>query len=82
MERNTVVELMRVKKKEYYKDMIDKGNSTIIWKMLKEITRDESNGNREDKNVDFGNLDGTTRIQYSTDKFNLFYVQNIDNIIL
>ncbi|XP_070154026.1 uncharacterized protein [Polyergus mexicanus] len=43
IERNTVVKLIKTKKKEYYENMIDlnKENPTSMWKTLKEIIRGE-----------------------------------------
>jgi len=40
-ERNTVVKLIRVMKKNYYEEMIDrnKGNLTAMWKTLKEMNQ-------------------------------------------
>jgi len=41
-ERTAVVKLIREKKKEYCENMIDnKKSPTIMWKILKEIIRDE-----------------------------------------
>jgi len=46
-ERNTIVKLIKVKKKKYYENMIDrsKGNPTAMWKTLKKIIRSESSSN-------------------------------------
>jgi len=48
LERNAVIKLFILKKKEYYENMIDlnKDNSTSIWKTLKEMIKGEPTGNR------------------------------------
>jgi len=58
-ERNTVVKLIKVNKKEYYENMIDrtKGNPTAIWKTLKEIIRGEPSGNMKAEDINFKRLD-------------------------
>lgn len=82
IERNAVVKLIRTKKKEYYENMIDhnKGNPTSMWKTLKEIIRGEPTGTKEIENIDFEILDNTEECNIA-DKFNLYYIQSIDNIV-
>lgn len=51
-----------------------------MWKSLKEMMKQESIGTREIKEVDFemlGNAEGSN----IAEKFNLFYLQSIDNIM-
>jgi len=54
-ERNAVIKLIREKKKEYYKNMINLNteNFTTIWKTLKEIISGKSVGIKEVENIDF-----------------------------
>jgi len=70
--RNTVVKLIKVNKKEYYKNMIDrnKGNPTAY---MEKIIRSEPSGNKEKKDINFGSLD-STKEDIVADKFNLFYI--------
>ncbi|XP_011693469.1 PREDICTED: uncharacterized protein LOC105453325 [Wasmannia auropunctata] len=79
-EKNAVVEL--IKKKEYYENMIDlnKDNPSNIWKILKEMVRGEPIGNKETEAIDFEILDNVDGCNIA-DKFNLYYIQNINNII-
>lgn len=82
IERNTVVKLIKTKKKEYYENMIDlnKENPTSMWKTLKEIIRGEPGGKREVENIDFEILDGIEGCNIA-DKFNLYYIQSINSIV-
>jgi hypothetical protein len=82
IERNTVVKLIRVKKKEYYENMIDdnKENPTNMWKALKEILRGEPIGTKKVEDIDFEILDNIEGCNIA-DKFNLYYVQSINNIV-
>lgn len=82
MERNVVVKLIRVKKKEYYENMIDlnKHDPTLMWKTLKEIVRGEPVSTKEIKDIDFEILGNTEECNIA-DKFNLYYIQSINSII-
>ncbi|XP_070169431.1 uncharacterized protein PF3D7_1120000-like [Polyergus mexicanus] len=82
IERNTVVKLIKTKKKEYYENMIDlnKENPTSMWKTLNEIIRGEPGGKREVENIDFEILDSTEGCNIA-DKFNLYYIQSINSIV-
>jgi len=82
MKWNIIVELIKIKKKEYYENVIDrnKENPIIIWKILKEIIRSEPSGNREKEDINFESWDNITDNNIAN-KFNLFYIQSIDNII-
>jgi len=75
------VKLIKVKKKKY-ENMIDrnKGNPTAMWKILKEIIRGEPSGNMKAEDINFESLDNIEERNVA-DKFNLFYIQSIDNII-
>jgi len=55
IERNEVVKLIRVKKKEYYENIIDlnKESSINMWKILKEIIKGEPLDIKEIENVNF-----------------------------
>jgi len=50
IERNTIIKLIRVKKKEYYENIIElnKGNPRMMKKNLKRIIRSES-GSKQDE---------------------------------
>jgi len=76
------VNLIKVRKKKYYENLIDrnKGNFTVMWKILKEIIRGEPNGNMKAEDINFESLDNIEE-RNVVDKFNLFYMQSIDNII-
>jgi len=76
------VKLIRVMKKKYYENMIDrnKGNPTAMWKTLKEIIRGEPSGDMKAEDINFESLDNTEERNVA-DNFNLCYVQSIDNII-
>jgi len=50
-----------------------------MWKW-KELIRGESAGNRKKRDIDFESLDNNTTCNI-TDKFNLFYVQSINNLV-
>lgn len=81
-ERNSVVKLIRKGKKEYYEKMIDdnKNDPVLMWKTLKEVIRGETTGPREINNIDFeilGNVGECTL----ANKFNIFYIQSINDII-
>lgn len=82
IDRNAAVKLFRKKKKEYYENMIDsyKSDPTIMWKTLKELIRGETTSAREINNVDFEILENIEECNIA-DKFNLYYIQSIDNII-
>jgi len=77
-----IVKLIKVNKKVNYENMIDrnKGNSIIIWKTVKEIIKSELSGNRKKEDINFKSLDNITECNIA-DKFNLFYVQSINNIV-
>lgn len=81
-ERNTVVNLIRAKKKEYYENLIDynKGNPTSMWKALKEILKGEPMGIKKIEDIDFEILGNIEECNIA-DKFNLYYVQSINNIV-
>jgi len=53
------VKLIKVKKKKYYENMIDrnKGDPTAMWKTLKEIIRGEPSGNMKAEDINFKSLD-------------------------
>lgn len=82
VERNAVVKLIRKKKKEYYENRIDcnKNDPTKMWKTLKELIRGESTGTKEIGNINFEILDDTIQGNMA-DKFNMFYVESINNIV-
>lgn len=77
-----VVKLIRNKKKEYYEIMIDnnKNDPVMMWKTLKGVLRGEKAGAKEINNVDFEMLRNTGECNFA-DKFNLYYIQSIDDII-
>jgi len=54
-ERNAIVKLIRVKKKEYYENIIDlnKNNPSSMWKSLKEIIKGEPIGIKEIEDIEF-----------------------------
>lgn len=81
-ERNAVVKLIRMKKKEYYESMIDnnKKDPVTLWKTLKQIIRGESTGVKEINNVDFEILENKKECNLA-EKFNLYYIQSIEDII-
>ncbi|XP_025269746.1 uncharacterized protein LOC112639559 [Camponotus floridanus] len=70
------------KKKDYYENMIDlnKENPTSMWKTLKEIISGEPVGIKEVGNIDFEILGDTEECNIA-DKFNLYYIQSINNIV-
>ena len=80
--KSAVVKLIREKEKEYYENMIDfiKENPTSMWKTLKEIIRGEPVSLKKVGNIDFEILDDTEECNIA-DKFNLYYIQSIDNIV-
>lgn len=80
--RNAVVKLIKIKKKEYYENKIDqnKDNPTSMWKTLKEVIRGEPVGAKAIENIDFEILDNDTEGNIA-DKFNLYYIQSINDII-
>lgn len=82
IERNAVVKIIRKKKKEYYENMIDdnKNDPVLMWKTLKEVIRGEATGTREVSNVDFEILENMEECTLAN-KFNIFYIQSINNII-
>jgi len=49
------VKLIKARKKKYYENMTDhnKGNSIAMSKILKEIIKGESNGNKKTKDINF-----------------------------
>lgn len=80
--RNAVVTLIRRKKKEYYEDMIDNNSNdpARMWKTVKKLINGEGTGTREINTVDFEILENVG--EYSlADKFNLYYIQSIEEII-
>lgn len=81
-ERNAVVKLIREKKKEYYETMIDnnRDDPTNMWKVLKELVKGEPTGAKEINNIDFEILDKTIECSLA-DKFNIYYIQSIQNIV-
>ena len=80
--RNEVVKLIKKKKKEHYENVIDhnKNNPTSMWKALKEVIRGEPVGTKALDNIDFEILNDTTGCNLA-DKFNLYYIQSIKDII-
>lgn len=82
MERNAVVKIIRDKKKEYYEGMIDcnKNDATKMWKTLKELIRGEPSCVRDIEEIDFESIDVRTEGNIA-DKFNVFYVESINNIV-
>lgn len=80
VERNTVIKLIKTKKKEYNENMIDrnKNNPAIIWKTLKEIIKGEPMKRKVMENIDFEILDSINGCNIA-DKFNLFYIESINN---
>lgn len=72
-ERNAVVKLIRMKKKEYYESMIDnnKKDPVTLWKTLKQLIRGESTGVKEINNVDFEILENKREYNLA-EKFNLY----------
>jgi len=59
---------------------LNKENSATMWKTLKEIIRGEPVGVREVENVDFEIIGDIDKCNIA-DKFNLYYIQNIDSIV-
>lgn len=82
IERNAVVKIIREKKKEYYENMIDnnRDDPTNMWKVLKELVKGEPIGAKEINNIDFEILDKTIECSLA-DKFNMYYIQSIQNIV-
>lgn len=82
IERNAVGKLIRTKKKEYYKRMIDQNsnNPTSMWKSLKEIIRGGPIGAKVVENIDFEMINNNIECGIA-DKFNLYYIQSIKDII-
>jgi len=82
MERNAVVKLIRTKKKEFYEDMLDrnKNDPTTMWKTLKEVIRGGTTGSKLVEDIDFEIL-GNIRECSIADKFNLYYIQSVKDII-
>jgi len=58
----------------------NKGNSIAIWNTLKEIIKSKASSNKETEDINFESLDNTGNSNVAN-KFNLFYIQSIDNII-
>lgn len=81
-ERNAVVKLIREKKKEYNENMIDQNKSDPVkmWKTLKEVIKGEPMERNIIENIDFEILDNINKCNIA-DKFNLFYMQSIENIV-
>lgn len=81
-ERNNVVKLIKVKKKVYYENMIDnsKNNPTKMWKTLKEIIKGDPKRATAIENIDFEILGSMSDCNLA-DKFHLYYVQSIENIV-
>ncbi|XP_025156900.1 uncharacterized protein LOC112589101 [Harpegnathos saltator] len=82
IERNVVVKLIKVKKKEYYENMINhnKNDPKTMWKTLKEVIRGESMEPKVIDNLDFEVLKSVNECNIAN-KFNLFYVLSIENIV-
>jgi len=82
LERNMVIKLIRKEKKLYYENMIDcnKNDPVKMWKTLKEVIRGEKTGTKEINEVDFEILQNIGEYDLA-DKFNLYYIQSIDDII-
>lgn len=59
---------------------LNKENPTSMQKTIKEIVRGEPLGIREIENIDFEILDDVKDCNIA-DKFNLYYIQSIDNIV-
>lgn len=80
IERNTVVKLIKAKKKEYYESMIDhnRKNPVGMWKTLKEVIRGEPMSDKVIENIDFEILRNMNECNI-VDKFKLYYVQSIEN---
>jgi len=82
LERNVVVKLIRKEKKLYCENMIDcnKNDPVRMWKTLKELIRGENAGAKEINDVDFEILQNIGEYDLA-DKFNLYYIQSINDII-
>lgn len=82
IERNMVVTLIRKEKKRYYENMKDdnKNDSVMMWKTLKEVIRGEKVGAKGANDIDFEILQNMGECNLA-DKFNLYYIQSIDEII-
>jgi len=82
LKRNMVIKLIRKEKKLYYENMIDcnKNDPVKKWKTLKEVIRGEKTGAKEINEVDFEILQNMGEYDLA-DKFNLYYIQSIDDII-
>lgn len=82
LERNSVVKLIRMKKKEYYENNIDcnKGDPKKLWKTLKEIIRGEAKAEKKVENIDFEILEEKAGSSVA-DKFNEYYVKSIRDIV-
>lgn len=80
-ERNAVVKLIKTKKKEYYENIVDynKSDPTKMWKTLKELIKGEQGGS-VDNNINFEILDDIEECNIA-DKFNVYYVKSISNIM-
>jgi len=70
MERNVIVKVIKIKKKEYFENMIDCNNPIIMWNILKKIIRGKPGDNREKKDINFESLNNITECNI-VDKFNL-----------
>lgn len=81
-ERNVVVKLIREKKKEYYEAMIDNNryDPTNMWKVLKELVKGKPIGAKDINNIDFEILNKTIDCSLA-DKFNMYYIKSIQNIV-
>lgn len=62
--------------------MIDnnKNDPTMMWKTVKKVIREDKTGAKEINNVDFETLRNIEECNLA-DKFNLYYIQSIDDII-
>lgn len=62
--------------------MIDnnRDDSTNMWKVLKELVKEEPIGAKEINSIDFEILDKTIECSLA-DKFNMYYIQSIQNIV-
>ncbi|KAK2578424.1 hypothetical protein KPH14_000971 [Odynerus spinipes] len=81
--RNMVVRLIKDNKKEYNELMIDqcKNDPATMWRTLKELITGETRENEIIEDLDFEIIEDNNNYFNVADKFNLFYVQSIDNIV-
>jgi len=81
-QRNTVVGLIRTRKREYYECMIDRNrdNPRIMWKTLKQIIKGCPSESGSWDSIDFEGLEGAGDCSL-VNRFNRFYVRSIDGIV-